>query len=109
MTTKENDNVVVNNNKSSSKTIIAIVLVTSLFFVWGLTMNLVNALNSPFGHYLNLNNTEAALLQVAYFGAYFVMAASDVYKRQEIRAILHSCILLRSHTLHLALLQNLYL
>lgn len=74
MTTKENDNVVVNNNKSSSKTIIAIVLVTSLFFVWGLTMNLVNALNSPFGHYLNLNNTEAALLQVAYFGAYFVMA-----------------------------------
>lgn len=37
-------------------------------------MNLVNALNSPFGHYLKLNNTQTALLQVAYFGAYFVMA-----------------------------------
>nr|MDK7212800.1 MFS transporter [Gardnerella vaginalis] len=62
MITNENDNVVVNNNKISSKAMIAIVLVTSLFFVWGLTMNLVNALNSPFGNYLELNNTQKALL-----------------------------------------------
>ena len=74
MTTKENDNAVVKNSKNGSKAMIAIVLVTSLFFVWGLTMNLVNALNSPFGNYLDLNNTQKALLQVAYFGAYFVMA-----------------------------------
>ena len=52
MTTKENDNAVVKNSKNGSKAMIAIVLVTSLFFVWGLTMNLVNALNSPFGNYL---------------------------------------------------------
>lgn len=61
-------------NTTGSKATIAIVLVTSLFFIWGLTMNLVNALNSPFANYMELSSTEAALLQVAYYGAYFVMA-----------------------------------
>lgn len=74
MTTPQDDKAVDSTNRGGSKAMIAIVLVTSLFFVWGLTMNLVNALNSPFGHYLKLNSTQAALLQVAYFGAYFVMA-----------------------------------
>lgn len=73
------------NQKGSigSKATIAIVLVTSLFFVWGLTMNLVNGLNSPMAQFLNLNQTEAALLQFAYFGAYFIMAipASIIAKK----------------------------
>ena len=74
------------SKKSSSKgsaATVAIVLVTSLFFVWGLTMNLVNALNSPMANYLELSGTEASLLQVAYYGAYFVMAipASIVAKK----------------------------
>lgn len=69
-------------SKGSAATV-AIVLVTSLFFVWGLTMNLVNALNSPMANYLELSGTEASLLQVAYYGAYFVMAipASIVAKK----------------------------
>ncbi|RDX25060.1 MFS transporter, partial [Bifidobacterium breve] len=37
-------------------------------------MNLVNALNSPFANYIELSSAEASLLQVAYYGAYFVMA-----------------------------------
>lgn len=61
-------------NRKGSKATVAIVLVISLFFIWGLTMNLVNALNSPFGNYMKLNSTQSALLQVAYYGAYFVMA-----------------------------------
>ena len=71
-----------NSSKGSAATV-AIVLVTSLFFVWGLTMNLVNALNSPMANYLELSGTEASLLQVAYYGAYFVMAipASIVAKK----------------------------
>lgn len=65
------------------KATVAIALVTSLFFIWGLTMNLVNALNSPMGNYLELDGVQTALLQVAYYGAYFVMAipASIVAKR----------------------------
>ena len=64
-----------NSSKGSAATV-AIVLVTSLFFVWGLTMNLVNALNSPMANYLELSGTEASLLQVAYYGAYFVLRFS---------------------------------
>ncbi|WEV65009.1 MULTISPECIES: MFS transporter [unclassified Bifidobacterium] len=66
-----------------SKATIAIILVTSLFFIWGLTMNLVNALDSPFGHYMQLSHTKQSLLQVAYYGAYFIMAipASMISKR----------------------------
>ncbi|KAB8286989.1 L-fucose permease [Bifidobacterium ramosum] len=61
---------------TSSKTavIVATMLVTSLFFVWGLTMNLVNALNTPFVNYMRLSNAQSSLLQVAYYSAYFVMA-----------------------------------
>ncbi len=57
-----------------SKAGLAIILVTSLFFVWGLTMNLVNALYAPMGNYMRLSNTETSLLQVAYFGAYFFLS-----------------------------------
>lgn len=60
--------------KGGKRTIVAISLVTFLFFAWGLTMNLVNALNSPMGNYLELTGAEASLMQVAYYGAYFVMA-----------------------------------
>ncbi|MBE6468799.1 MAG: sugar MFS transporter [Coriobacteriaceae bacterium] len=69
--------------RKGSKATIAIALVTSLFFIWGLTMNLVNGLNSPMGNYLELSATEASFLQVAYYGAYFIMAipASMVAKR----------------------------
>lgn len=64
------------NNKTykGSKATLAIVLVTSLFFVWGLTMNLVNALNAPMGNYMEISTTEASLLQVAYYGAYFFLS-----------------------------------
>lgn len=61
-------------NKGGSKATVAITLVIGLFFIWGLTMNLVNALNSPFSNYMELNSTQASLLQVAYYGAYFIMA-----------------------------------
>ncbi|MEE1296289.1 MAG: MFS transporter [Bifidobacterium sp.] len=62
------------SGRTGSKATVAIVLVTSLFFIWGLTMNLVNALNSPFANYMQLDSARAAFLQVAYYGAYFVMA-----------------------------------
>lgn len=71
-------------NRSGSKAQIAIVLVTFLFFAWGLTMNLVNALNTPMANYMQISATEASLLQMAYFGAYFFLAipASIVAKHK---------------------------
>lgn len=61
-------------DNKGSKAQIAISLVTFLFFAWGLTMNLVNALNTPMGNYMQISATEASLLQFAYFGAYFFLA-----------------------------------
>lgn len=59
---------------TGEKAKLAIILVTSLFFVWGLTMNLVNALKTPMENYMQLSGTESALLQVAYYGAYFFIS-----------------------------------
>lgn len=70
-------------NKRGSKAQVAIILVTFLFFAWGLTMNLVNALNTPMANYMQISATKASLLQMAYFGAYFFLAipAATVAKK----------------------------
>lgn len=62
------------SHSTQPATLLAIALVTLLFFTWGLTMNMVNALNTPFGNYLQLNSAQSSLLQVAYYSAYFIMA-----------------------------------
>ncbi|MDD7044588.1 MAG: MFS transporter [Peptoniphilaceae bacterium] len=62
------------NTKYDKKAKIAIYLVTFLFFAWGLTMNLVNALNTPMANYMEISQTKASLLQLAYYGAYFFLA-----------------------------------
>lgn len=61
-------------NKRNGRAKIAIYLVTFLFFAWGLTMNLVNALNTPMANYMEISSTQASFLQLAYYGAYFFLA-----------------------------------
>ncbi|MDO4663099.1 MAG: sugar MFS transporter [Tissierellia bacterium] len=77
----------INRNKQS-KAKIAIYLVTFLFFAWGLTMNLVNALNTPMANYMEISSTKASLLQMAYYGAYFFLAipASVVARKHGYKA-----------------------
>lgn len=62
------------NTRNNNKAKIAIYLVTFLFFAWGLTMNLVNALNTPMANYMEISSTQASFLQLAYYGAYFFLA-----------------------------------
>lgn len=50
------------------------ILVTSLFFLWGLAYGLLDVLNKHFQEVLNITKTRSTLLQLAYFGAYFLMA-----------------------------------
>ncbi|WP_207495762.1 L-fucose:H+ symporter permease [Aridibaculum aurantiacum] len=54
--------------------IIPIILVTSLFFLWGLSYGLLDVLNKHFQDTLNINKQSSTLLQAAYFGAYFLVA-----------------------------------
>jgi MFS transporter, FHS family, L-fucose permease len=51
-----------------------IILVTSLFFLWGLAYGLLDVLNKHFQEALNITKQRSTLLQAAYFGAYFLIA-----------------------------------
>lgn len=52
----------------------AFVLVTCLFFMWGLSYGLLDVLNKHFQETLNVTRARSAFLQAAYFGAYFLVA-----------------------------------
>ncbi|WP_296316177.1 L-fucose:H+ symporter permease, partial [Pseudomonas sp.] len=52
----------------------ALMLVTSLFFLWGLSYGLLDVLNKHFQETLHVSKAQSGLLQAAYFGAYFIIA-----------------------------------
>ena len=51
-----------------------IILVTSLFFLWGLAYGLLDVLNKHFQETLRITKLRSTLIQAAYFGAYFLIA-----------------------------------
>jgi MFS transporter, FHS family, L-fucose permease len=52
----------------------AFILVTSLFFMWGLSYGLLDVLNKHFQETLHVTRAQSGFLQMAYFGAYFLFA-----------------------------------
>jgi MFS transporter, FHS family, L-fucose permease len=54
--------------------LIPLILVTSLFFLWGMAYGLLDSLNKHFQDTLNVTKSRSTLLQAAYFGAYFCIA-----------------------------------
>lgn len=61
-------------NSSQNKYLLPLILVTSLFFLWGMAYGLLDVLNKHFQETLNITTTRSTLLQAAYFGAYFLIA-----------------------------------
>lgn len=51
-----------------------LLLICLLFLLWGLAMNLMNSLNTSVAYYLNLDGTNAALMQLFYYLAYAAAA-----------------------------------
>lgn len=51
-----------------------LILVTSLFFLWGMAYGLLDVLNKHFQEALSITTARSTLLQAAYFGAYFLVA-----------------------------------
>lgn len=51
-----------------------LVLVTSLFFMWGFAYGLLDSLNKHFQDLFGISKAASGLLQAAYFGGYFLMA-----------------------------------
>ncbi|KIM91936.1 hypothetical protein PILCRDRAFT_809931 [Piloderma croceum F 1598] len=52
----------------------AFFLVTTLFFTWGFAYGLLDVLNAHFQTVFGITKLQSTLLQLAYFGAYFVWA-----------------------------------
>lgn len=61
----------------SDKTIsvkLAFSMITSLFFLWGFSHGLLDVLNKHFQDSLNVSKAGSGFLQMAYYGAYFIVA-----------------------------------
>lgn len=57
-----------------SNLIIPFILITSLFALWGFANDITNPMVSAFKKVLELDNFQASLVQLAFYGGYFTMA-----------------------------------
>ncbi|NEU06934.1 L-fucose:H+ symporter permease [Flavihumibacter sp. R14] len=65
---------VLSEGSSTSSYTFPLILVTSLFFLWGMAYGLLDVLNKHFQVTLDITTARSTLLQAAYFGAYFLVA-----------------------------------
>lgn len=49
-------------------------LISSLFLLWGLANNMTDTLLSAFKRIMSMSDTQTSLIQLAFYGAYFVIA-----------------------------------
>lgn len=56
------------------KLILPFILITSLFALWGFANDITNPMVAAFKRVLELNNTQASFVQLAFYGGYFTMA-----------------------------------
>lgn len=59
--------------------LIPFILVTSLFFLWGFAISMLDVLNKHFQEVLNISISESTWVQVVTYGAYFLMALPAGY------------------------------
>lgn len=65
---------VISADRSVNSYTFPLILVTSLFFLWGMAYGLLDVLNKHFQEALKITAARSTLLQAAYFGAYFLVA-----------------------------------
>ena len=54
--------------------LVPFILITSLFFLWGVAHSILDVLNKHFQDTLEITRTRSALIQAVVYGGYFVMA-----------------------------------
>ncbi len=69
----------VKSTSTKQNYLIPFILVTSLFFLWGFAISMLDVLNKHFQEVLNISKAQSAWVQVCTFGAYFVMALPAGY------------------------------
>jgi FHS family L-fucose permease-like MFS transporter len=58
----------------AKQVLLPFILITSLFALWGFANDITNPMVSAFKKILELNNTQASWVQMAFYGGYFTMA-----------------------------------
>ena len=56
------------------KYLIPFILVTSMFFLWGLANNMTDTLLAAFRRIMSMSDFQTSLIQVAFYGSYFCLA-----------------------------------
>ena len=64
----------VSSEQKRNRYLFPLFLVTGLFLLWGLAYGLLDVLNKHFQETLHIDKARSTLLQMAYFGAYFLIA-----------------------------------
>ena len=56
------------------KYLIPFILITSLFFLWGLANNMTDTLLAAFKRIMSMSDTQTSFIQMSFYGAYFCVA-----------------------------------
>ncbi|MFC3196905.1 L-fucose:H+ symporter permease [Parapedobacter deserti] len=56
------------------RTTIPVILVTSLFFLWGLANNMTDTLLAAFKKIMSMTDAQTSFIQLSFYGAYFLLA-----------------------------------
>ena len=59
--------------------LLAFILITSLFFLWGVAHGMLDTLNKHFQNMLNLSKAQSGMIQFSVYTAYFLMALPAGY------------------------------
>lgn len=62
------------SNATQNNYLVPFILVTSLFFLWGFAISMLDVLNKHFQETLNLTISQSTWVQIVTYGAYFLMA-----------------------------------
>lgn len=60
--------------KNGENYLFPFVLLTSLFFMWGLANNMTDTLLAAFKKIMSMTDFQTSLIQVAFYGSYFCFA-----------------------------------
>ncbi len=64
---------------TSKKYLSAFVLITSLFFMWGLANNMTDTLLAAFKRIMSMTDFQTSWIQMAFYGSYFCLALPAAY------------------------------
>ncbi len=62
------------SGKGGEKYLLPFILITSLFFMWGLANNMTDTLLAAFKKIMSMTDFQTSLIQIAFYGSYFCFA-----------------------------------